>query len=56
MKNKKSIIISYVTSFHFITLFAGVAQLVVHFTRNEGVAGSNPVTSIYWGLSKSHGF
>lgn len=24
---------------------AGVAQLAVHFTRNEGVAGSSPVTS-----------
>jgi hypothetical protein len=24
---------------------AGVAQLAAHFTRNEGVAGSNPVTS-----------
>ncbi len=24
---------------------AGVAQLVVHFTRNEGVGGSSPLTS-----------
>jgi hypothetical protein len=24
---------------------AGVAQLAEHFTRNEGVAGSNPVSS-----------
>lgn len=24
---------------------AGVAQLVEHFTRNEGVAGSSPVSS-----------
>ncbi len=26
-------------------VYAGVAQLVVHFTRNEGVGGSNPLTS-----------
>ena len=25
---------------------AGVAQLAAHFTRNEGVGGSNPLTSI----------
>lgn len=31
--------------FH-VAFFAGVAQLVVHFTRNEGVGGSNPLTSI----------
>ncbi len=26
---------------------AGIAQLVVHFTRNEGVVGSSPISSFY---------
>ena len=31
-----------------ITTFAGIAQLVEHFTRNEGVVGSNPISSFFF--------
>ena len=30
-----------------ISLFASIAQLVEHFTRNEGVVGSNPILSFF---------
>lgn len=26
---------------------AGIAQSVEHFTRNEGVVGSNPISSLF---------
>ncbi len=32
--------------------FAGVAQLAVHVTRNDGVGGSNPLTSTIHKLEK----
>jgi hypothetical protein len=35
---------------------AGVAQLVEHFTRNEGVAGSSPVSSTKRNPWDSKGF
>jgi hypothetical protein len=35
---------------------AGVAQLAEHFTRNEGVAGSNPVSSTRSNLCGMQGF
>ena len=35
---------------------AGVAQLAEHFTRNEGVAGSNPVSSTKSNLCEKQGF
>ena len=32
-----------------ICRIAGIAQLVEHFTRNEGVVGSSPIFSSYKG-------
>ena len=29
---------------------AGIAQLVEHFTRNEGVVGSSPISSLKKGI------
>ena len=28
-------------------MYAEIAQLVEHFTRNEGVVGSSPIFSLY---------
>lgn len=42
---KKVVSLLHLRIWHPNTNDAGIAQLVEHFIRNEGVAGSNPVTS-----------
>ena len=39
-------VIAYAVHLQF-THSAGIAQSVEHFTRNEGVVGSSPISSFY---------
>ena len=38
-------IILVVTDITLVSISAGIAQSVEHFTRNEGVVGSSPISS-----------
>ena len=40
-------IILVVTDITLVSISAGIAQSVEHFTRNEGVVGSSPIFSLY---------
>lgn len=44
---KMFLTISYKSIKISIRRIAGIAQLVEHFTRNEGVVGSSPIFSFY---------
>ncbi len=39
-------IILVVTDITLVSISAGIAQSVEHFTRNEGVVGSSPISSL----------
>ena len=44
-RKKVKLTIAFFSKFSIIGRQASLAQLVVHFTRNEGVAGSSPAGS-----------
>ena len=43
-------IILVVTDITLVSISAGIAQSVEHFTRNEGVVGSSPISSFFYYL------
>ena len=43
-------IILVVTDITLVSISAGIAQSVEHFTRNEGVVGSSPISSLKKGI------
>ena len=47
-KDKK--IVAKTENFRYNNFVAPIAQLVEHFTRNEGVVGSSPISSLKKGI------